>query len=514
MYSIKNIRVGTEEYSVLAEKNPYIEKVDPYQLEEEALERARQDGNIIVLVQGSWDLFHLGHLRYILQARSYGDYLIIGVDSDSKIQKRKGPARPIINEDTRFDFINLLKQADDIVIKDPNEPKWGLIKKVRPDKLVVIQENYTEEQIEELKKYCGEVIVLDKQAKESTSDIVRTVYQKEQRKKADKVIQELNIREQVAQRVEEFKKRIGYSEDSSEITKLLVKAMAKSTDWITPVGAAYKHNGEWITGSNQVDLSLPINDLKNRTELFYNTCDHAEIQLIRNLGYIEKFDGPLYVTLMPCDMCMKTLIDKGVKEVYYFEDHPEKGWSKRTHERAKKANVKLIPMIKSEVKEEQEQAEPFDFSGLVTIYPPNARRQPQLDTMTEFEEKGQDPMDPNLIEQKIILRKKHWYITENKYPYENAQTHLLLVANDPIYDINKISQEMWAELLEIILELNVDYDITGGALCFRYGDPAKSGASLKRLHAHIIQPQEDKKVRFPIGGYKTLQKGLKINKKQ
>ena len=58
-------------------------------LDKEALEKARSEGKKIGLVQGSWDQFHIGHLRYIKKAKENCDYLIVGVDSDAKIQKRK-----------------------------------------------------------------------------------------------------------------------------------------------------------------------------------------------------------------------------------------------------------------------------------------------------------------------------------------------------------------------------------------------------------------------------------------
>lgn len=57
---------------------------------------AKKTGQKVGLVQGSWDLFHLGHLRYIMKARALCDFLIISMDSDEKIRKRKGPTRPVI----------------------------------------------------------------------------------------------------------------------------------------------------------------------------------------------------------------------------------------------------------------------------------------------------------------------------------------------------------------------------------------------------------------------------------
>ena len=56
----------------------------------------KEQGKKIGLVQGSWDLFHIGHLRYMKKAKELCDYLIVGMDSDEKIRLRKGPSRPII----------------------------------------------------------------------------------------------------------------------------------------------------------------------------------------------------------------------------------------------------------------------------------------------------------------------------------------------------------------------------------------------------------------------------------
>ena len=69
------------------------------------VEEAKHLGKKVGLVQGSWDLFHLGHLLYIKKARNLCDYLMIAMDSDEKIRKRKGNSRPIIPEEERYEFI-------------------------------------------------------------------------------------------------------------------------------------------------------------------------------------------------------------------------------------------------------------------------------------------------------------------------------------------------------------------------------------------------------------------------
>ena len=137
------------------------------------IEEARTLEQKVGLVQGSWDLFHLGHLKYILKARELCDFLIIAMDSDEKIRKRKGAGRPIIPEKERYEFLENLGMADFVVIKDVNEPKWGLIKSIKPDVLIAIKENYSDEQISKLEEICGEVKILPRQSESSTSDKIR-----------------------------------------------------------------------------------------------------------------------------------------------------------------------------------------------------------------------------------------------------------------------------------------------------------------------------------------------------
>ncbi len=62
------------------------------------VEAIRIFGHKIVLTMGSFDLAHIGHFRYMEVAKQHGDFLIVGVDSDAKIKKRKGPHRPVVDE--------------------------------------------------------------------------------------------------------------------------------------------------------------------------------------------------------------------------------------------------------------------------------------------------------------------------------------------------------------------------------------------------------------------------------
>lgn len=130
----------------------------------------------IVLTSGSWDMIHEGHALYLEKARSYGDMLVVGVDSDEKIKKRKGPDRPIVPENERLRMLTHLRSVDVVTLKSSEQPRWALIKAIRPDVLVATKETYTEEDVRELEElYCKKVIILDPMATTSTSARLRLV---------------------------------------------------------------------------------------------------------------------------------------------------------------------------------------------------------------------------------------------------------------------------------------------------------------------------------------------------
>ena len=99
----------------------------------EKIRIAREKGKKIGLVQGSWDLFHLGHLSYLQKAKELCDFLVVGMDSDEKIKYRKGNKRPIIPLEERYAMIEKLGIADVIAVKGLNEAHWELIKTIKPD---------------------------------------------------------------------------------------------------------------------------------------------------------------------------------------------------------------------------------------------------------------------------------------------------------------------------------------------------------------------------------------------
>jgi len=127
----------------------------------------------IVLTQGTYDMVHIGHARYFEEAKRHGDILVVGVDSDEKVRARKGPERPVVPQDERLEMVAHLRPVDVVVLKELKHPKWNLIKTVRPDVLIATQETYSKGQLKDLKKYCGEVVVLEPMATTSTSAKIR-----------------------------------------------------------------------------------------------------------------------------------------------------------------------------------------------------------------------------------------------------------------------------------------------------------------------------------------------------
>lgn len=145
-----------------------------YEDAEKKAEACRTLGMKIVLTSGSFDLMHVGHMRYIEKAREYGDMLFVGVDSDTKIRERKGPDRPVVDETERMQMLSHTRGVDFIVLKQPTDKKWQLIRTIHPDILIATSETYTPEEIEILERdYCGRVVVLEPQATTSTSARIR-----------------------------------------------------------------------------------------------------------------------------------------------------------------------------------------------------------------------------------------------------------------------------------------------------------------------------------------------------
>lgn len=141
-------------------------------------DKLKEKGKKVVFTAGSWDLLHVGQTRYLEEAKSYGDILVVGVSSNSAIRKVKGPNKPILDEMIRAEMLTYLRSVDFVtILPEPScQPTLGLLK---PDVYVTVKEDWTEnyKESKEYKtviKYGGQVIIVDRQSTSlSTTKIVQ-----------------------------------------------------------------------------------------------------------------------------------------------------------------------------------------------------------------------------------------------------------------------------------------------------------------------------------------------------
>jgi rfaE bifunctional protein nucleotidyltransferase chain/domain len=91
--------------------------------------------NQIVFTNGCFDILHVGHTRYLNQARSLGDALVVGLNSDASVRSIKGDERPLVSQDQRAEVLAALRCVDIVTLFDEPDP-LSLIKIVNPDILV------------------------------------------------------------------------------------------------------------------------------------------------------------------------------------------------------------------------------------------------------------------------------------------------------------------------------------------------------------------------------------------
>jgi rfaE bifunctional protein nucleotidyltransferase chain/domain len=94
----------------------------------------RASGRKVVFTNGCFDIIHVGHVRYLREARSLGDILVVGLNSDSSVSRLK-PGRPVNPEADRAEVLSALRSVDFVTIFDEDTP-YELISSLRPDILV------------------------------------------------------------------------------------------------------------------------------------------------------------------------------------------------------------------------------------------------------------------------------------------------------------------------------------------------------------------------------------------
>jgi D-glycero-beta-D-manno-heptose 1-phosphate adenylyltransferase len=136
----------------------------------------KEAGVRIVFTNGCFDILHPGHIGYLRRARSAGDVLIVGVNSDRSVKELKGDLRPILNEQERCLLLSGLASVSYVTIFDESTPLM-LIKSILPDVLVKGGDWQIEEIVgrEEVEANGGEVVSLPYEPGHSTSNIVERI---------------------------------------------------------------------------------------------------------------------------------------------------------------------------------------------------------------------------------------------------------------------------------------------------------------------------------------------------
>ena len=135
--------------------------------------RLREAGRKLVFTNGVFDLLHVGHVRYLQQARELGAALVVAVNSDRTVRELKGEGRPLMNENDRAEILAALESVDYVTIFDDISPRT-LIAGLLPDVLVK-GGDYALDQIhgrEEVESAGGRVVSLPFVEGASTSAII------------------------------------------------------------------------------------------------------------------------------------------------------------------------------------------------------------------------------------------------------------------------------------------------------------------------------------------------------
>ena len=133
-------------------------------------------GKRIVFTNGCFDLLHIGHVRYLEEAKSLGDILVVGVNSDASVRSLKGPNRPILPEEERAEILSGLGCVDYVTIFDEPTPS-NLISLLLPH-ILVKGGDWTKEATvgwETVEGAGGEVVILPFVEGSSTSQLIETI---------------------------------------------------------------------------------------------------------------------------------------------------------------------------------------------------------------------------------------------------------------------------------------------------------------------------------------------------
>lgn len=140
------------------------------------VKRLKQNGKRIVFTNGCFDILHYGHIKYLQDARSKGDYLVVAVNSDSSIRKIKAKNRPVIAQADRLKTVAALASVDFVVLFNADNP-LNLIKALKPD-ILIKGADWNKQKIigaDFVTSYGGKVLTVNLVKGRSTSALIEKI---------------------------------------------------------------------------------------------------------------------------------------------------------------------------------------------------------------------------------------------------------------------------------------------------------------------------------------------------
>ncbi len=138
-----------------------------------------RESKIVVFTNGCFDILHAGHVSYLEEAKSLGDILIVGLNSDESVRRIKGEKRPIVNQKERAYILSRLKPVDFVVVFEEDTPE-RLIKQIQPD-ILVKGEDWNIKDIvgrEFVESYGGKVVTIPFSYNISTTSIIERIIER------------------------------------------------------------------------------------------------------------------------------------------------------------------------------------------------------------------------------------------------------------------------------------------------------------------------------------------------
>lgn len=138
-------------------------------------EKLKEQNKKIVTCNGVFDILHIGHVKFLEEAKKQGDILIVGLNSDSSVKKNKGPERPINNQENRAEMLVALECVDYVVIFDEEDPR-RLLSIIKPDVHANGEEyGYNCIEAETVRKYGGKIHLIKNYGGFSTTKLINIV---------------------------------------------------------------------------------------------------------------------------------------------------------------------------------------------------------------------------------------------------------------------------------------------------------------------------------------------------